>query len=412
MAPMRRPALAALSVLFVLSPAYSQEKTDAAPARRIVRVIPVDEALVIDRDALEGPSIYRVICGDRRVSVLVTPDGLMQCVETSNVAGIIAVGRKGNYAIFDLRPNEMASVWPVERVVIYAGAGKFMLSATAEGDVFSVRADRVRPGGLRTRVDGREVSLRSGRKLEAVSEAGVISFRETAAGPAVGADRAAAGEGEDDYWREVPAGGSVKLDPLALARRGVFRLTSGGKTIVLRLTPDGLLVLTGSEVGIVAEVRGTQGNLAVFDLELDEMVSVWPVDGVIVRADAGLFTVRADCSTWAFVVRVDAARSGGLPVDCDGNTANLLPGQRIDVFGKPGAVAWRLTAEGWAGVAIIGPETPTEQDPGAREYVADVGATRIVPGVVTNPNLLQPWHMSQLSGLVDWEFQLPPIVSE
>lgn len=222
---------------------------------------------------------------------------------------------------------------------------------------------------------------------------------ETSPGPAgdqVVEDRAGddrAGEnlvGEDRVGRDLPPDGAVGIDAVTLSRPAVFELTRADAHLNLRLTPDGLLEFLKADVGVVVFARGAEGNLVAVELRRGERISVWPVERIVVRAGADAFTVYAAAGQWAFVVRADKVRRGGLPARCDDLRWTLRSGERLDTDRLGTKVVFRATGATWPGSLVTAqPDKPAKKAAGrAGEGMPEP----VSPGVVTGRARDFPWQ--------------------
>ena len=207
----------------------------------------------------------------------------------------------------------------------------------------------------------------------------------------VGEDRVGDDQvGESRVERDLPPDGAVGIDAATLSRPAVFELTRGEAHLNLRLTPDGLLEFLEADVGVGVFARGAEGNLVSVELRRGERISVWPVERIVVRAGADAFTVYAAAGQWAFVVRADKVRRGGLPARCDDLRWTFRSGERLDTDRLGTKVVFRATGATWPGSLVTAqPDKPTKKAPAqAGEGMPEP----VSPGVVTGRARDFPWQ--------------------
>lgn len=206
-----------------------------------------------------------------------------------------------------------------------------------------------------------------------------------------GKDRAGDDEvGEDRVERDLPPDGAVGIDATTLGRPAVFELTRGEAHLNLRLTPDGLLEFLKTDVSVGVSARGAEGNLVGVELRRGERISVWPVERIVVRARVDAFTVYATVGQWAFVVRADKVRRGGLPARCDDLRWTLRSGERLDTDRLGTKVVFRATGAIWPGSLVT-----ARSDKPAKKAPARAGEDMpepVSPGVVTGRARDFPWQ--------------------
>ncbi len=196
--------------------------------------------------------------------------------------------------------------------------------------------------------------------------------------------------GEDLVERDLPPDGAVGIDAATLERPTVFELTCGEGHLNLRLTPDGLLEFLKTNVGVGVSARGAEGNLVGVEIRRGERISVWPVERIVVRGGADAFTVYAAAGQWAFVVRADKVRRGGLPARCDDLRWTLRSGERLDTDRLGTKVVFRATGATWPGSLVRAqPDKPTKKAPA---QAAKGMPEPVSPGVVTGRARDFPWQ--------------------
>ena len=239
-------------------------------------------------------------------------------------------------------------------------------------------------------------------KLPVVLTAGV--FLAASAVAAEGAPR------ELSVTKELRRGASVLVDPLALTRSTIYELKAGENRVLLRVTPDGFLQFIETSAPVTVMVRGTRKNRVSFELEEGELVSVWPVVTIKISSDASdRIILEASSPGWAFVVRAEKVRQGGLPALVDGNPATLQKGQRLDADMKDKRVVFRLTRQTWPGTAVTMRAIAEEvREPAVPTIV--VVAEPSLPGVLLDRQRDFPWQTIPLP-VIAWEVFRPPDVS-
>ena len=121
------------------------------------------------------------------------------------------------------------------------------------------------------------------------------------------------------------------IEPLKLTSSTLFVVSAGENEIVLRVTPDGFMQFVETGTRVAVTVRGARKNTVSFELQKGELASVWPV--VVIRlslSGADKVVLGASSPDWAFVVRAEEVRKGGLPAVADGTKVTLVKNERLD----------------------------------------------------------------------------------
>lgn len=206
---------------------------------------------------------------------------------------------------------------------------------------------------------------------------------------------------EDRVSKELPPDSAVGIYSSVLERAAFFELTQGDKHITVRVTPDGLLQFLDADAGLDIAVRGTEGNLVSVELKPDERISIWPVERIIVRRGTDVFTVTATAAHWAFVVRADKVRRGGLPARCDNLPCTLRKDERLDTDRLGKRVVFRLAGRTYPGKVVRPrPKKPKKEVVGAgakkpTHVSAEVGESApepVSPGVIAGRARDLPWQ--------------------
>ena len=138
---------------------------------------------------------------------------------------------------------------------------------------------------------------------------------------------------------DLREGETFRIGALKLVRSTLFEVTVAEGRILLRVTPDGFMQFVDTGVDAKVGVRGRRGNTVSFELQKGELVSVWPVATIeLSLAGAGVVAVDVASADWAFVVRAEEVRTGGLRAIADGDAVTLVKGQRLDADMRKGKV--------------------------------------------------------------------------
>ncbi len=141
--------------------------------------------------------------------------------------------------------------------------------------------------------------------------------------------------------QEVAAGSRAEIVPLDLESDAVFSLSTGDARLNIHATPDGVVRLADSTVGVEVTVMGEEGNRVTFRLTQGTSVSIWPIERLLVTGGEMQFSLNVTAAGWAFVVRADSVGQQGLIVSCDGASCKLHNGQRIDADRRGQKVVFR-----------------------------------------------------------------------
>jgi len=172
---MRRAACVLLGLVVAL-PAVAAGAEGAY--ERIYDKLERDESMEINLLDMDGPVVHEITCNGMRLTIRVTPDGLMQIQGPDVLVSI--EGSEGGRADLALGAEERISVWPVRRLTIRGGAAGFSVGATAADWAFVVRADQAPEGGIGVICDGIQCNLMTGGRLDADREGDRVVFREIA----------------------------------------------------------------------------------------------------------------------------------------------------------------------------------------------------------------------------------------
>ena len=207
-------------------------------------------------------------------------------------------------------------------------------------------------------------------------------------------------------------GESFPINPLKLTSGTLFDITPGENRILLRVTPDGFMQFVETGARAKVTVRGRQKNTVGFELQAGELVSVWPVTSIKLSADvADQVIVDASSPGWAFVVRAEEVRQGGLPILVDGSTVTLAKGTRLDadIDVRTKQVIFRRTGQSWPGKPVAVRAVREHVREGEAPTVAIV-AEPTLPGVLLDREREFPWQTIPLP-VIAWEVFRPPDVS-
>jgi hypothetical protein len=211
---------------------------------------------------------------------------------------------------------------------------------------------------------------------------------------------------------ELRPGASRPIDPLKLTTSTLFDIAAGDNRVLLRVTPDGFMQFVETGVRVTVTVRGQRKNTVGFELEKGELVSVWPLMSIeLIAGDSDLIKVDGSSPDWAFVVRAEKVRKGGLPALVDGNPVTLAKGQRLDASVDPKSkeVVFLQTGQSWPGKVVTMPavaEHVREQEVPTIVVVASPS----LPGVLLDREREFPWQTIPLP-VIAWEVFRPPDVS-
>lgn len=225
--------------------------------------------------------------------------------------------------------------------------------------------------------------------------------------------------GQDDLSTEVKESVELRageaapaIEPLKLTSSTLFIVSAGEKEIVLRVTPDGFMQFVETGTRVAVTVRGARKNTVSFELQKGELASVWPV--VVIRlslSGADKVVLGAFSPDWAFVVRADEVRKGGLPAVADGAEVTLEKNQRLDatIDEETKQVVFLQTGQKWPGEVVT---MPAVAEPGRVEPVPTVvvAAEPALPGVILDRERDFPWQTIPLP-VIAWEVFRPPDVS-
>lgn len=144
---------------------------------RITRELAPDGAEEIDVLALERPTVYEFSAATARLKVRLTPDGVVEFLETDAPVDTMVRGTERNEVRFRLQPGQRVSIWPVATLTVRAVEGGFSVDAAAAGWAFVVRADDVGARGLSVRCDGIPCKIRSGQRIDSDRKGPKVVFR-------------------------------------------------------------------------------------------------------------------------------------------------------------------------------------------------------------------------------------------
>jgi len=171
-----RPGMVAACVLIAAGAvSFAAEEED-----RITRELAADATEEVDVLGLERPAVYVFSTAGVRLEVRVTPDGLIQFLQTSAPVGTKVVGTGDNRVSFELKPDQRVSVWPVATLTVRATDGGITVEAAAAGWAFVVRADDVGREGLSARCDGIPCRIRKKERIDSDRRNGNVVFRHVA----------------------------------------------------------------------------------------------------------------------------------------------------------------------------------------------------------------------------------------
>ena len=171
-----RPGLVAACVLIAAGAvSFAAEEED-----RVTRELAPDATEEVDVLALERPAVYVFSTAEARLEVRLTPDGLIQFLQTSVPVGTKVVGTGNNRVSFRLKPGQRVSVWPVATLTVRAAEGGISVEAAAAGWAFVVRADEVGRAGLSARCDGIPCKIRNKERIDSDRRDGKVVFRHVA----------------------------------------------------------------------------------------------------------------------------------------------------------------------------------------------------------------------------------------
>ena len=211
---------------------------------------------------------------------------------------------------------------------------------------------------------------------------------------------------------QLRKGESFPINPLKLTGGTLFAITPGEDRILLRVTPDGFMQFVETGARAKVTVRGSRKSTVSFELQADELVSVWPVVTIKLSTDApDQVIVDASSSGWAFVVRADEVRKGGLPTLVNGSAVTITKGQRLDadIDAKTKQVVFRRTGQSWPGKPVAVRAVREHVREGEAPTVAIV-AEPTLPGVLLDREREFPWQTIPLP-VIAWEVFRPPDVS-
>lgn len=207
-------------------------------------------------------------------------------------------------------------------------------------------------------------------------------------------------------------GESFPINPLKLTSGTLFDVTAGEDRILLRVTPDGFMQFVETGARAKVTVRGSRKNKVSFELQAGELVSVWPMIKIKLSTDTpDQVIVDASASGWAFVVRAEEVRKGGLPTLVDGSPVILTKGQRLDadIDARTKRVVFRRTGQSWPGKPVA-VRAVRVHGRGAEEPTVVIVAEPTLPGVLLDREREFPWQTIPLPVLA-WEVFRPPDVS-
>jgi len=227
------------------------------------------------------------------------------------------------------------------------------------------------------------------------------------AGPARGLE-------EPRVLKTIEPAGSMEIDPLDFDGPSVLEFTLGDRHLAIRVTPDGLVQVLQSDAGAGVVVDGAGGSNVKFDLLAGELVSIWPVDRIVLFDAGGRLAMNVETADWAFTVRADEVRDGGLPVVCNNAPYTLQVGQRLDTRMEGGQVAFGITGEFLVPETVVGvppapPGSPAGPPAGPLSDLDLPGA--VVAGVYSGGSAGPLWSIAAGLPTVTWEVIRPGEVS-
>jgi hypothetical protein len=225
---------------------------------------------------------------------------------------------------------------------------------------------------------------------------------------------AAYGQGKEEIVtsKVISPGEKVAIEPGQLNKPAVFKIIVGEVTLTIRVSPDGYVQIVDPGVRAVVIVKNNLDNRASLDMKTNETVSMWPIAKMVIQGGSGEFALQVDAAGWAFVIRADRVRPGGIKVLCDNMTCTLLTGERLDTDRVGDDVTFRRIGQAWPGRLVrdikrtTKPVTVAELPPSSR---AD-DSRPTMPGVLSGRSSEFPWQTVPLP-TISWEVFRPADVS-
>jgi hypothetical protein len=152
--------------------------------------------------------------------------------------------------------------------------------------------------------------------------------------------------------KELAPGEKVAIEPEQLEKAAVFRINIGQVSLTIRVSPDGFIQLLDPGFRTVVVVTNSLENRASLDLKRGEAVSIWPVKRLVIKGGSGEFALEVESAGWAFVVRADQTRPGGVKVLCDSMSCTLNTGERLDTDRIGDEVTFRRISQAWPGLLV------------------------------------------------------------
>lgn len=153
--------------------------SSAAEEERIAKELASGGSEEVNVLALERPVVYEFSTAAARLKVRLTPDGVVEFLETTADVEMAVRGTEGGEVRFSLRSGQRVSIWPVATLKVGAVAGGFSVEAAAGGWAFVVRADDVGRKGLSVKCDGIPRRISSGQRIDSDRKRGKVVFRVT-----------------------------------------------------------------------------------------------------------------------------------------------------------------------------------------------------------------------------------------
>jgi hypothetical protein len=219
--------------------------------------------------------------------------------------------------------------------------------------------------------------------------------------------------------QEIAAGSQAEILPLDLDSDAVFSLSTGDARLNVHATPDGMVRLADSTVGVEVTVTGEEGNRVTFRLTQGTSVSVWPIERLLVTGGEMQFSLNVTAAGWAFVVRADSVGQQGLIASCDGASCKLYNGQRIDADRRGQKIVFRAMRGQYPGSIVETrlvsrpPTSPASRPrPAPRVFVPLEGGLvdEARPGILPTTGRDMTWQTIPLPVLA-WEVFRPADVS-
>ncbi len=160
---------------------------------KVARDIAPDGVEEIDALTLEAPMTYELAAGQAKLTLLVTPDGVVTFVQTGGNVDVTVKGAEGSTVTFLLRPGQRVSLWPAGTILVRGVLGEFTVEAAASGWAFVVSAEDVGRDGLAARCDNVPCRIVTGERLDTDRKGAKVVFRKAGRsfpGPIVGVSEA------------------------------------------------------------------------------------------------------------------------------------------------------------------------------------------------------------------------------